>query len=182
MEELNRLSVAAFKASEKTPIVLVLDDIRSGLNVGSMFRTADAFAAAEVVLSGYTAQPPHREILKTALGSTESVSWRHFGDIATALNALRSEGYLLVALEQTEDKIWLHELPQHIDTQQKYALIFGNEVDGVSHTALEMADMVIEIPQYGTKHSLNVAVTAGIVAWSFAKHYHHAPTDKVAIV
>jgi 23S rRNA (guanosine2251-2'-O)-methyltransferase len=173
LDELNRLSVADFKASDKTPIVVVLDEIRSALNVGSVFRTADAFACAEVVLCGLTATPPHREIMKTALGSTESVVWRHFAETEMALNALRTEGYVLVAVEQADATIFLQDIDSQLFAKHedgiKIALILGNEVDGVSEVAMQMADYVVEVPQFGTKHSLNIAVTAGIVVWTFAK-------------
>ena len=171
LDELGRLTVSEFKEMDKTPIALVLDDVRSGLNVGSAFRTADAFAAAEVILCGYTAQPPHREILKTALGSTDSVAWRHFEETKLALEALRTEGYVLVAIEQAEGSLKLQNVENQLFTYRKYALIFGNEVEGVSEIAMEMADLVVEIPQFGTKHSLNISVTLGILTWEFAKFF-----------
>ena len=170
MEELNRPSVEDFKEAEKTPLVIVLDDVRSALNVGSAFRTADAFGCEEVILCGFTAQPPHREIMKTALGSTESVAWRHFSETKEALEALLTEGYVLVAVEQAEASVFLNNIDFENDTHKKYALIFGNEVEGVSEMAMKMADFVVEIPQFGTKHSLNIAVSVGIVAWEFVKH------------
>ena len=173
LDDLNRLSVEDFKTAEKTLIAVVLDEVRSALNVGSVFRTADAFACAEVILCGFTATPPHREIMKTALGSTESVAWRHFSETETALHALRTEGYVLVAVEQADATIFLHDIDNQLfakhNADVKIALILGNEVNGVSETAMSMADYVIEIPQFGTKHSLNIAVTAGIVVWEFAK-------------
>ncbi len=173
LDELNRLSVEDFKASEKTAIAVVLDDVRSALNVGSVFRTADAFACAEVILCGFTATPPHREIMKTALGSTESVAWRHFLETEMALKALHTEGWVLVAVEQAEATIFLQNIDNQLFAKHgedvKIALILGNEVDGVSEIAMHMADYVVEIPQFGTKHSLNIAVTAGIVVWEFAK-------------
>jgi tRNA G18 (ribose-2'-O)-methylase SpoU len=170
MEDLGRLSVSEFKAQAKLPLTLVLDNVRSGLNVGSIFRTADAFALEKVVLCGITAQPPHREILKTALGSTESVEWAYFESAADALRALRTEGLLLYAIEQTSDKTWLQDfVPQ---AGRRYAFVLGNEVEGVSDAALACCDGVLEIPQFGTKHSLNVAVAAGIVSWSFLQSYH----------
>lgn len=170
MEELNRPSVDAYKEGKKTPLAFVLDDVRSALNVGSAFRTADAFGCEEVILCGFTAQPPHREIMKTALGSTESVAWRHFSETKEALEVLRTEGYVLVAVEQADASIFLNEVEIDADLGQKYALIFGNEVEGVSDIAMEMADFVVEIPQFGTKHSLNISVSVGIVAWEFVKH------------
>lgn len=171
MEELGRVSVEEFKEAEKTPLAIVLDDVRSALNVGSAFRTADAFACKEMVLCGFTAQPPHREILKTALGSTESVAWRHFDDTKTALETLRTEGYILIAIEQAENSTLLQDIKNQSFTDKKFALIFGNEVEGVSEEAMSMADMVIEIPQFGTKHSLNISVTVGIVIWEFLKGF-----------
>ena len=169
MAELNRPSVETFKGSEKTPLAFVLDDVRSALNVGSAFRTADAFGCEEVILCGFTAQPPHREIMKTALGSTESVAWRHFSETKNALEALRTEGYVLVAVEQADASVFLNDIDMTTNSGQKYALIFGNEVEGVSETAMEMADFVVEIPQFGTKHSLNISVSVGIVAWEFVR-------------
>ena len=170
MEELNRPSVDEFKESEKTPLAFVLDDVRSALNVGSAFRTADAFGCEEVILCGFTAQPPHREIMKTALGSTESVAWRHFSDTKEALETLRTEGYILVAVEQADASVFLDKINIDKNQGQKFALIFGNEVEGVSEIAMAMADFVVEIPQFGTKHSLNISVSVGIVAWEFVKH------------
>ena len=169
MADLNRPSVEAYKEGQKTPLAFVLDDVRSALNVGSAFRTADAFGCEEVILCGFTAQPPHREIMKTALGSTESVAWRHFSETKTALEALRTEGYTLVAVEQADASVFLNNVEIDAKIGQKYALIFGNEVEGVSEMAMEMADFVLEIPQFGTKHSLNISVSVGIVAWEFVK-------------
>ena len=169
MADLNRPSVEAYKEGQKTPLAFVLDDVRSALNVGSAFRTADAFGCEEMILCGFTAQPPHREIMKTALGSTESVAWRHFSETKTALEALRTEGYTLVAVEQADASVLLNNVEIDVKTGQKYALIFGNEVEGVSEMAMEMADFVLEIPQFGTKHSLNISVSVGIVAWEFVK-------------
>ena len=171
LDELNRLSLEDFKETDKTPVAIVFDDVRSALNVGSAFRTADACACREMVLCGFTAQPPHREILKTALGSTDSVAWRHFNETKVALETLRTEGYILVAVEQADNSIFLQNLENQIFTDKKYALIFGNEVDGVSEEAMKMADFVLEIPQYGTKHSLNIAVSVGIVVWEFVKFF-----------
>jgi 23S rRNA (guanosine2251-2'-O)-methyltransferase len=169
MDELNRLSVDEFKNTDKTPIAIVLDNVRSALNVGSAFRTADAFACKEMILCGYTAQPPHREILKTALGSTDSVSWKHFEETNDALEYLKNEGYILMAVEQAEGSTLLQDIENHIVTNKKYALIFGNEVEGVSEDAMRKSDYIVEIPQYGTKHSLNIAVSVGIVSWEFVK-------------
>lgn len=167
MPELNRLSTEAFKAAEKLPLILVLDNIRSALNVGSIFRTADAFAVESIVLCGITAKPPHREMLKTALGATESVDWRYFSSVEEALEHLKAQGVLIAAIEQTDERVSLqHFTPE---PERKYAFILGNEVRGVSDEALPLCDIAIEIPQFGTKHSLNVAVCAGVVVWEFAK-------------
>lgn len=165
MAALQRASVDTHRAADKLPLVLVLDNVRSGLNVGSIFRTADAFLVEKIVLCGITAQPPHREILKTALGSTESVAWEHFAGTCEAIHSLRDQGYSMLALEQTEPKTWLHEFLPEKNT--RYALLLGNEVEGVDETALALCDGTLEIPQFGTKHSLNVAVAAGIAVWQF---------------
>lgn len=167
MPELNRLSPEAFQSAEKLPVVLVLDNVRSGLNVGSVFRTADAFAVERVILCGITAQPPHREILKTALGSTESVLWSYAGDTQDAVQALRASGYLVYAVEQTNRKVWLQVFQP--EAGKRYAFVFGNEVDGVGDAVLQRCDGAVEIPQFGTKHSLNIAVAAGIVVWEVAR-------------
>lgn len=163
MDALQRLSVSDFKNREKLPLVVVLDNVRSALNVGSIFRTADAFALEQVVLCGITAQPPHREILKTALGSTDSVNWQYFPDTLEAIQWLHQNGYTVLAVEQTSDKIWLQDFSPA--SGSKYAFVMGNEVEGVDDQALKHCDGVVEIPQFGTKHSLNVAVAAGIVLW-----------------
>ncbi|MBV6443693.1 MAG: tRNA (guanosine(18)-2'-O)-methyltransferase [Saprospiraceae bacterium] len=163
MEALQRPSIEDFKNLEKFPLVLVLDNVRSGLNVGSIFRTADAFLLEKILLCGITAQPPHREILKTALGSTESVGWEYFPETTEAVRSLKKEGYLVFAVEQTTGNIWLQDFSP--EAGKKYALVLGNEVDGVGDQALALCDGAIEIPQFGTKHSLNVAVAAGIAVW-----------------
>lgn len=174
MAGLNRLSPDDFKASEKLPVVLVLDNVRSGLNVGSVFRTADAFALEKILLCGITAQPPHREILKTALGSTESVAWTYAEDTLEAVGQLKKAGYRVYAVEQTTEKIWLQEFKPV--AEEKYALIFGNEVDGVDGSVLMHCDGAIEIPQFGTKHSLNIAVAVGIVCWELVSRYNNHRT------
>jgi len=167
MDALNRIDAAAFKSTEKIPVYFILDDVRSGLNVGSIFRTADAFALQGIILCGITAQPPHREILKTALGSTDSVDWQHAEHIEEALSALKTQQVSIWAVEQTTGAVMAHNfLPQ---IGQAYALLFGNEVNGVSEKALQWCDGAIEIPQFGTKHSLNVAVAAGIMAWECSR-------------
>lgn len=167
MQALGRLSVDAFRQTAKLPVALVLDNVRSGLNVGSIFRTADAFALEKILLCGITAQPPHREILKTALGSTESVAWDYFPQTVDALSFLKKSGWRIFAVEQTDVKIWMQDF--FPETGGKYAFVLGNEVNGVSAEALPLCDGAVEIPQFGTKHSLNVAVAAGIVAWEMAR-------------
>ncbi len=163
LEELNRLSLEEFKSHPKTPIVLVLDNIRSALNTGSAFRTADAFALAGIYLCGITAQPPHREILKTAIGATESIDWQYFSNTIDSLTQLKSRGYTLLGVEQTDLSIPLQDYSWKGETP--LALVFGNEVGGLSDDILPLLDDCIEIPQFGTKHSLNVAVCVGIVTW-----------------
>lgn len=165
MDELNRLSVDAFKDSDKSPLVILLDNIRSQHNIGSIFRTSDAFRIEKIVLCGITATPPNREIQKTALGSTESVQWEYEEDILTAIKKLKNDSYTIVAVEQATGSIPLHFFQPAVG--QKVALIFGNEVMGVSEEAMAQVDACIEIPQFGTKHSMNVSVTAGIVIWDF---------------
>lgn len=162
-EELNRLNTEEYKQAEKRPIILVMDDIRSLNNIGSIFRTADAFRIEGIYLCGITACPPHRDIHKTALGSTESVDWKYFEDIATALSELKVDGYKILVAEQTDQSTFLNEF--FPGKNQKYALVFGNEVNGVSSLALDFADVCLEIPQYGTKHSFNVTISVGIILW-----------------
>lgn len=165
MTDLNRVDVAAFKEQEKLPVVVILDNVRSMNNVGSAFRTADGFSIEKIYLCGITAQPPHREIEKTAIGATASVDWKHFENTVDAIQELKSEGYQIIAIEQAVDSTYLHQF-QPTDTE-KYALIFGNEVNGVSEEAMAMIDHCIEIPQFGTKHSFNIVISAGIVLWDF---------------
>ncbi len=165
MEELNRPDVESFKAQEKTPIVIVLDNVRSMHNVGSTFRTADGFAIAKILLCGITGTPPHREIEKTALGATQSVLWEHVADTQEAVKSLQQEGYTVIAIEQAAGSIALQDTA--VQTSQKYAFVFGNEVHGVADEVMQEVDACIEIPQFGTKHSLNVSVTVGIVLWHF---------------
>jgi 23S rRNA (guanosine2251-2'-O)-methyltransferase len=165
MDELNRLSTEEFKASEKLPCILVLDDIRSMNNIGSVFRTADAFKIEKIYLCGITATPPHREIQKTALGADETVTWEYAEDVQALVTKLKTDGVQVAAVEQVENSVSLLDFqPQNA---QKYAFVFGNEVFGVNQSVVEQADFCLEIPQYGTKHSLNISVTAGIVAWDF---------------
>ncbi|TKB98437.1 RNA methyltransferase [Pedobacter cryotolerans] len=165
LDELNRVDITAFKEQEKLPVVVVLDNVRSMHNVGSVFRTADGFSIEKVVLCGITAQPPHREIEKTALGATLSVDWVHFDDTLIAIDQLRKDGYQIIAIEQAKNSKMLNTyLPNQT---LKYALIFGNEVNGVSDEVMEKIDECIEIPQFGTKHSFNIVISAGIVLWDF---------------
>jgi 23S rRNA (guanosine2251-2'-O)-methyltransferase len=165
LDELNRVSVAEFKNSDKLPVAVVLDNVRSMHNIGSIFRTADGFAVEQVCLCGITAQPPHREIEKTALGATQSVSWNYYATPLEAVEKLRADGYRIIAIEQAEKSIMLQEFTPAND--QKYALVFGNEVNGVSEEVMQNIDACIEIPQFGTKHSFNIVVSAGIVLWDF---------------
>lgn len=163
MQELNRLDAKEFRSVEKTPVVVVLDNVKSMNNIGSVFRTCDAFRIEAIYLCGFTATPPHREIHKTALGATESVGWKYFKETRQALEELKENGYLLIALEQTDKSILLNNYQP--DCKSRSALIFGNEVKGVHQEVLDMCDLALEIPQYGTKHSFNIAVSAGIVLW-----------------
>ncbi|MFB2118816.1 RNA methyltransferase [Parapedobacter sp. 2B3] len=165
MDELKRPSIETFKNQTKLPVTLVLDNVRSMHNVGSAFRTADAFALEQIVLCGITGTPPHREIEKTALGATQSVAWQHITDTARAIQQLQDEGYRIVAVEQAGGSCALHQFAP--SSTEKYALVFGNEVHGVSDEVMAMVDSCVEIPQSGTKHSLNIAVSVGIVLWEF---------------
>lgn len=167
--ELQRKSVADFKEADKTPLVLILDDIRSLNNIGSVFRTADAFLAEKIYLCGITATPPNKEIHKTALGATETVAWEHATDVISLIHKLKREGVKVYAIEQVENAVFLQDFK--IDTKHKYALVFGNEVFGVNQQAIAICDGTIEIPQLGTKHSLNIAVSAGIVIWDLFKKF-----------
>lgn len=167
MAELDRPTAEAAKASDKLPILIILDDVRSMHNVGSVFRTADAFGAAGIFLSGYTPRPPHRDIHKTALGAEDTVAWQGFGSIQTALDKALEEGYTLVAIEQCHDALSLPAF--RLQPGQKLALIFGNEALGVSDEALARATHCLEIPQMGAKHSLNISVSAGVVLWELVR-------------
>lgn len=170
LEELGRIDVDGYKSQPKIPIVVILDNIRSGLNVGSVFRTCDAFAIERIIICGISACPPHKEILKTAIGASSSVDWDYEGDVETAVKKIRSEDYLMIGIEQTTNSVSLEEVD--VDTDNRYAICLGNEVDGISDEILPLLDMAVEIPQYGTKHSLNVAVCGGIVLWHFARPFH----------
>jgi len=167
LEELNRIDVETFKKVEKIPLIIILDNIRSMHNVGATFRTADAFLIEKIILCGITPQPPHREIHKAALGATESVDWSHESDINTTISDLKSKGFEIIGIEQTSNSQMITDFT--IDKTKKYALILGNEVEGISDEALENIDTFLEIPQLGTKHSLNVSVCGGIVMWEFTK-------------
>ena len=163
IEELNRVDVATFQAQDKIPVVVVCDNIRSMYNVGSIFRTCDAFAVEKVYLCGITAKPPHKEIRKTALGATESVEWEYVADAKNLIMQLIENQYVPIAIEQVDHPMKLDDF--QVDTDKKYVLIFGNEVKGVSQEVVNASDTVLEIPQFGTKHSLNISVSAGVVVW-----------------
>ncbi|MCC6600879.1 MAG: RNA methyltransferase [Crocinitomicaceae bacterium] len=169
MKQLGRLSSEDFRAAKKLPVVILLENIRSGLNVGSIFRSADAFRAARIICCGFTPSPPHREILKTALGATESVEWAYSENILLSIEELRQNGFSIVAAEQTSASIPLHLFEWN---NRQVAVIFGNEVTGVSETTISRCDQTVEISQYGTKHSLNVAVSAGIVLFELSRRYN----------
>lgn len=169
-EELGRIDITGFKEQEKLPVVVVLDNVRSMHNIGSIFRTADGFSVESIFLCGITAQPPHREIEKTALGATQSVDWKYFENTAIAIQQLQDENYTIIAIEQAEGSMMLNNFTATAEC--KYALIFGNEVDGVSDAAMALIDHCIEIPQLGTKHSFNISISAGIVLWDFFFKLH----------
>ncbi len=161
--ELNRISVNDFKKAKKNPIIVVLDNIRSLNNIGSVFRTSDAFLVNSIYLCGITAQPPHKDIHKTALGATESVDWKYFNTTKEAILELKKDNYKIVSIEQAENSTELQDFK--VNKNDKYALIFGHEVKGVQQEIVNISDSCIEIPQYGTKHSFNISVSAGIVLW-----------------
>lgn len=163
MDELKRLSVNEFKSAEKQPVVLILDNVRSLHNVGSIFRTSDAFCVEKLYLCGITGQPPHREINKTALGATESVAWEHVPTTADCVRQLKHEGWKVFAIEQVKGSVFLDEMT--FSKGEKVAFVFGNEVFGVEDEVLLLCDGFIEIPQFGTKHSFNITITVGIVLW-----------------
>jgi tRNA G18 (ribose-2'-O)-methylase SpoU len=167
LDELGRVSVDQFKSAEKLPVCIVLDNIRSLHNVGSTFRTADAFKVEKVFLTGITGTPPHREIHKTALGATESVQWHYDSEPAVAVQRLKEEGYTIIIVEQTTESLPLQKF--NIQPNGRYCLVFGNEVNGVSESVISLADTALEIPQEGTKHSLNISVCLGIVVWEIFK-------------
>jgi len=165
--EMNRLSIEEFKEEKKTPFVVILDNVRSLHNVGSVFRTADAFLVEAVYLCGITSTPPQAEIHKTALGAENTVDWKYYEDTHTAVDELKAQGYTVFAIEQAEGSTMLPDLK--LDSSKKYAVILGNEVKGVQQSVVDACDGCIEIPQFGTKHSLNVSVTGGIIIWEFFK-------------
>ncbi len=167
MESLHRISVEEFKQCEKSPVVLVLDNVRSALNVGSIFRTADAFRISKILLCGITACPPNAEIRKTALGAEQSVEWEHCTDSVAAVDALKADGYTIIAIEQAVGSVMIDRMD--LSRYPKVALIFGNEVKGVDDRLMDLCDLCVEIPQFGTKHSLNVSVSAGIAIWEVFK-------------
>lgn len=168
MDELGRLSAAEAGNTIRNPVIVILDDVRSMHNVGSTFRTCDAFAAEALYLCGYTPAPPHRDIHKTALGATETVKWKHFQQTIDAVNEAKTAGYRIYAVEQAHNSISLNGLTAA--DSEKIALVFGNEVTGVNDEILEIADACIEIPQWGAKHSLNISVTVGVVLWELVRH------------
>jgi 23S rRNA (guanosine2251-2'-O)-methyltransferase len=167
MSDLNRISSEEFKSSEKMPVVIVLDDVRSAYNVGSIFRTADAFRVSGIYICGISASPPHKDISKTALGATESVEWKSFQDVHEAVKSLKEDDYNIYAIEQVDESISLEKF--NPASGSKIAIIFGHEVFGVKEELFPFIDGCIEIPQFGTKHSFNVAISAGIVLWELSK-------------
>jgi tRNA G18 (ribose-2'-O)-methylase SpoU len=170
LDELGRLDRTGYQSADKIPITVILDNIRSGMNVGSFFRTSDAYRIEHIILCGITARPPHKEILKTAIGATDTVTWSYVKDVSEAVTQVRSDGYHIVGIEQTDESTRLAHYK--VSTDKKYALVFGNEVNGLSAEVLPLLDECIEIAQYGTKYSLNVSVCGGVVLWHFATPYY----------
>lgn len=168
MQELNRKTPEEFRRSEKTPVIAVLENVRSAYNVGSVFRTSDAFLLQAIYITGYTARPPHKEIKKTALGAEETVEWKYFSDAAAAISDLKQEGYKVYAVEQVKDSWSLENID--FESDEKIAVIFGNEVTGVEQATILSCDGCIEIPQLGMKHSLNIATAAGVVLWEIIRN------------
>lgn len=175
--ELGRKNIQEYRNSKKSAFVIVLDNVRSHNNVGSVFRTADAFITEKIILCGITPKPPHRDIQKTALGATDSVEWSYYEKATDAIRDLKSESYKIIGIEQVEGAVHLKDVK--IEKGQKYALVFGHEVNGVDQKVLDLCDMCIEIPQFGTKHSFNIAVSAGIVLWELNKDLTLSPSPKV---
>ena len=169
--ELNRISIEEYKKSKKIPITILLENIRSAHNIGSVFRTADSFLVNEIILCGISAQPPNKDIRKTALGSSESVEWKYEKNIDVAIQKLKDEGNKIISIEQTTNSISLENFKP--SNNGKYAIIFGNEVNGIEQRTIDLSDMAIEIPQYGTKHSLNISVAAGIIIWGIFSKINH---------
>lgn len=169
--ELDRISIEEFKKSKKIPITILLENIRSAHNIGSVFRTADSFLINEIILCGISAQPPNKDIRKTALGSSESVEWKYEKNIEVAIQKLKDEGNKIISVEQTTNSISLENFKP--SNNSKYAIIFGNEVNGIEQRTIDLSDMAIEIPQYGTKHSLNISVAAGIIIWNIFSKINH---------
>lgn len=167
MDDLNRISPEEFKRSKKTPVIAVLENIRSAYNVGSVFRTADAFLLEAIYITGYTCTPPHKEIKKTALGAEDTVEWKYFANAAEAIVILKEQGYKVYAVEQVVNSIALQNLS--LSAKEKVAFVFGNEVSGVESSTIALCDECVEIPQFGTKHSLNIATAAGVVLWEATK-------------
>ena len=167
LEKLHRITVDEFKKAEKTPLAVVLDNVRSALNVGSVFRTCDAFRIEKIILGGITACPPNNEIRKTAIGAEQSVEWEYAKDTVSAVENLKAQGYTIIAIEQADQSLMIDNLSSV--QISKAALVFGNEVKGVDDRIMDICDLCVEIPQYGTKHSLNVSVSAGIAIWEFFK-------------
>jgi tRNA G18 (ribose-2'-O)-methylase SpoU len=165
--ELNRLEIEEFKASKKTPLIVILDNIRSLNNIGSVFRTSDAFLIEKIYLCGITAKPPHKDIHKTALGATDSVNWEYAEDTLKLIQELQKQNVKIIAIEQADRSIKLQDFK--IEVNQKYAIVMGNEVKGVQQEVVSKSNFCVEIPQFGTKHSLNISVTTGIVLWDFFK-------------
>ena len=170
LEELNRVSIADFKQQKKDPVIVLLDNVRSLHNVGSVFRTCDAMAVEKLYLCGITAKPPHREIQKTAIGATESVNWEYTEDAIRVIHRYKKEGYTIISVEQTSNSI---ALGNYNWKNEKVLLIFGNEVDGVQQKIIDLSDFSIEIPQWGTKHSFNITVSAGIILWDLKSKTSH---------
>jgi 23S rRNA (guanosine2251-2'-O)-methyltransferase len=170
--ELERKTIEQFRTSEKSPVIIVLDNVRSHSNVGSIFRTADAFLTEAIYLCGITATPPHREIQKTALGATESVKWKYFPETADTIPELKKSGYTIIGIEQAEGSIELQNMS--VKKGEKFALVFGHEVNGVEQDVLNLCDYCVEIPQFGTKHSFNIAISAGILLWELNKKINHS--------